>query len=509
MSTLFVKNLSGSFNDQNIGHEVINSFCADNGNAYFYIPPYGCLGSEKKDFYEKDAYKNIDLILVFDDVNITNVYKLKQVIIKPIKFESFDKMKDEVNNVCYADRPLKDIDFGDSNFLEVNEKDSICDLKDEDMKVYLLSYKLDKDKVYDFSNDNKFIYVKSTGTRNNLREKSLATFRLIYGEDALIDEVDITIGQKQYAYNNLENLTNWFNDNIKNLCTEDKRMTFNAVTNTFNSDYQCDENNFLSFVRKNNDENYYTNYIHGILNANPTLLSDFFSFLVKKSFEIEGYNPSNVKCLIQTQSMTTDMKLINKLIKFRLEGHSYDETLSNNTKDIDKLKNKYSYTEGKIKEYISQELSEEQLKKSIFIDGQMDLYLYDDNYRIVVENKILSGLNGKHKEISEEINQLVTYHKYLNHLNSNKEKQNKVIILCPYSLKSNFVNYRISNESVPTITYRNLADFFRDNRSNIIESYRDDFMKTINKQALTKEELITYRFIKTINPISSSTLSQI
>ena len=494
---LFVKNLSGSFIDQHIGHEVINNYVDDNFNAYFYIPPYGCIGEEKKGFFKSNIYNEINLILVFDDVNITNIFKLKQVIFEPKKFKSFEEMKDKVSKISYSKKTLDNIDFGDNDYINLNNKDLIPDLVNEKMKVYLASYILDKNKVYDFENDNIFIYVKSSGTRNNLKEKSLKDFKIIYGNEAKIYDIDIVIGQRQYAYKCLDNLENWFNIYIQPLCLPERKMDYKKVPTNFVSKYEYDDNNFLSFVKKSNDENYYTNYINGILNSNIELLNNFFSFLVKNLYHDKEYVPQKPKCMIQVQSMTDDMKLINKIIRYRLE-HSEEETLIHLSKELKKLKKKYNYTDEMIERFISNKLSNNELIHLLFIDGQMDLYLEDENYRIVIENKILSGLNGKHDEISEEINQLVTYNRFINHLDNIKKKNNNVVILCPYCLKNDFINYKILEKAVPIITYRDLSDFFENNKKLIIECYRDDFIKTVNKQALTKEELITYRFIKTI-----------
>jgi len=438
------------------------------------------------------------MIFVFDDVKITNVYKLKQVVFDPIKFRSFADMKETAKKVIYFGKSINDIDFGDQNFIESNNKYFISDLINENMKVYLLSYKLDKTKVYDFDNDKIFIYVKSSEKRNNLKEKSLEHFRMIYGETASIDEVDIVIGQKQYVYKNITNLSVWFDSKIRVLCTKDRIMNFDRVPNKFESNYDYDDNYFLSFVKKTNDENYYSNYISGILNSNNSLFNRFFSYLIQKLYGIENYNPSNAKCLLQTQSMTKDMKIINKIIRYRMK-HTQTETLTGCKKEIKKLKTEFQYSDSKINRYILSNFSKDQLIKLLFIDGQIDLYLFDDNYRIVIENKILSGLNGKHDEISKEINQLITYNKYLVHLNEFESKSNMVIILCPYYLANIFVKYKIEENNVPILTYKDLSDFFSTNISLIPESYRLDFLKTINRQVLTKEELITYRFIKTLN----------
>ena len=86
MKTLIVKNFSGSFNDEYIGHEIINSFDFDGNNSgyyLFYVPPYGSIFSET-DFFDNLNYKDgFDKIIVFEETEITNVLKLKSVVIDP------------------------------------------------------------------------------------------------------------------------------------------------------------------------------------------------------------------------------------------------------------------------------------------------------------------------------------------------------------------------------------------------------------------------------------------
>ena len=457
MAILFVKNLSGSFNDEYIGHEIINSFLADDGNLYFYIPPYGCIYKENNSFFKSNIYKNFDIILVFDIVNITNIYKLKQVILNPIPFNSFEEMKEIAINTKYGGKPLIDIDFGDWNF---NHK--INDLKNEKMKVYLLSYKLDINKVYDFDKDNIFIYVNSSTKRNNLKDKSINLFNKKFGTKAKIRDVPITIGQKQYTYNKLDDLSIWFNKYIKPKCNEKRLMKLFSIQL---NDKEIDnyDDTFLSFVKKINDENYYTNYIGAILNNNINLLNNFFKYLVGKFFKVESYNPTNVRCMLQKQCLTEESKLVNKEIKT------------------------YNYNK-----------ENKDLNCRLIADGRIDIYLEDNSYRIVIENKILSALNGKNKKESDDFNQLNIYNNYLKDLNKTIVKENKIMILCPNSLENNFIEQKIDGNNIDILTYGDLTDFFEKNKELIYEPYRNDFIKTIKRQSLLKNELITYRFIRAI-----------
>ena len=89
--TLVVKNFSGSFNDEFIGQEVINSFDYDNNNSEYYLfflPSYGSIFSETNFFSNKDYREGFEKIVIFEETGITNVLKLKAVALYP---ESIDE----------------------------------------------------------------------------------------------------------------------------------------------------------------------------------------------------------------------------------------------------------------------------------------------------------------------------------------------------------------------------------------------------------------------------------
>ena len=478
--TLLVKNFSGSFNENGIGHEVINLFAANNNKKKFYIfyvPPYGSIGSLSEDFIKTNAYRNIKKIFVFDSTTITSILKLKAVILDPIPVDSVEEMKQIASMFKYGPNniPLNKIDFNDNEFQKEKEEKTI---------LFPFTYKIKKSKYYNFEEDNLFVWHKRTGAMNNLKKDSLRKFRIVYGINAKIDELnDTTLGERNYSYKSLgQDLENWFNRKIKPKLKNKQPWKLEVVPKILNIDYKYTKNNFLEFVKKTTDENLYTNFICSILNSNEELKSSFFSFLINKYLKKRNYKPNNLVVEAQCQSLIEPKRVANNYIRA--------ESQKNKDKLRKELVDKWNFTNEQI-DSLTQP----------FIDGQMDIYLHDDNYRIAIENKILSGINGQHDDIDEDINQLKTYKLFLKELNDygfdGKRKINKVILLAPKNVANNFVNY---DKDVPVMSYRDLAEFFtkKENKELIVEKYRDDFLNAVYKHSVTREEDVKTRFFEAL-----------
>ncbi len=474
--TLLVKNFSGSFNENGIGHEVINLFDANYNKKKFYIfyvPPYGSIGSLSEDFIKTNAYRNIKKIFVFDSTTITSILKLKAVILNPIPVDSVEEMKQIASVFKYGPNniPLNKIDFNDNEFQKEKEEKTI---------LFPFTYKIKKDKIFNFEEDNLFVWHKCTSEMNNLKNDSLRKFHIVYGINAKIDELnDTNLGRNNYSYKSLgQDLENWFNNKIKPKLENKQPWKLEVVPKILNIDYKYTKNNFLEFVKKTTDENLYTNFICSILNSNEELKSSFFSFLINKYLKKRNYKPNNLVVEAQCQSLIEPKRVANNYIRAKSQ--------KNKDKLRKKLVNKWNFTNEQI-DSLTQP----------FIDGQMDIYLHDDNYRIAIENKILSGINGQHDYIDEDINQLKTYKLFLKELNDygfdGKRKINKVILLAPKNVANNFVNY---DKDVPVMSYRDLAEFFtkKENKELIVEKYRDDFLNCVYKHSVTREEDVKIRF---------------
>lgn len=476
--TMVVKNFSGGFNEKGIGHEVINSFDANNNKSDYYliyIPPYGSIASETIDFINRQEYKEIEKILVFDSTAITNVLKLKTVIISPKPIETEAEMNKIANSFKYGPKniPLSMIDFNDEEF----QKGKI-----EKVTLFPFTYIVRKANYYNLEKENIFIWHLRTEATNNLQDKSLKQFKMAYGEKADITVLTKTsLGEKNYSYKTVRSdFEKFYEEKVKPLLKRRNVWKLEKVPTNMPIKYKYDSNNFLEYVKKTTDENLYTNFICSVLNSNDNLKNTFFSYLIEKYFGVKKYSPSNLIVEAQYQSLIEPKKVANSYLK------------ASDAKKKEQRKKELIQAWGFNEKQISG------LKP--FIDGQMDLYLYDDKYRIAIENKILCGINGKHEEVDKDVNQLKTYKTFLNDLNvynlEKAKKQNKVILLTPKSVANNYVNY---DSDVPVMSYLDLAEFFTSNRALISDKYRNDFLNAIYKHSLTREEDVVIRFLETLN----------
>lgn len=478
--TLIVKNLSGSFNEKGIGHEIINYYDFNNNNKdyyLFYLPPYGSIGRKDDSFVESKIYRNgFEKIVVFDSTGISYVYKLKAVVLKPIIVESIDELNRIASQAKYGtkNKVLNSIDFKDDLLLNEDGKEA---------KIFSFTYKVNKNSYYKFDEDNIFVWIPQTKKSKELYDKSEEHFKYIFGKHKLYKLAKTRIGEKNFCYDSVCNdFEEWYTKYVEPKLNKEHKYVLKEISNTHSSGFIYDENNILEHIGKLYDENLYTNFIAYILNKNKELLNYFISFLVLKCFNKNNYVANNA--IIETQKKTN--LDIYKKINIYLDSKNKKK----DRKDAEEaLKNMYGLTKKEIN------------KKGKIVYGQVDMYLADDNYRFVIENKILSGINGKHKDIEKDINQLTIYKDYLNDMDMainktrTKPKTNKVVLLVPKNVENRFKNY---DKDVPVITYYDLSEFFN-SYENLIGKYKNDFLNALYKHSYTREEEIKLRFNNALN----------
>lgn len=473
MKTLIVKNFSGSFNDEYIGHEIINSFDFDGNNSeyyLFYVPPYGSIFSET-DFFDNLNYKNgFDKIIVFEETEITNVLKLKSVVIDPKPIDEATYLYYS-NKAKYGGKLLKDIPFGSG---------SNDDPLKKPVKIYNFTYLVKQGNYYNFEDKNILIWHKSTPVRNELKAESIAAANKIYGKEPVVIN-DTAIGQNNYCYNVGPEFENWYEEKVKPYLLSNAWFLSTVGTTSKGIQSIYNDDNLIKNLNRISDENLYSNFIKTVLEQNQILKNDFFSFLVEKLHKTKGYKTSSANVSTQKQSLIEIKKALNSYLK-------------NNSK-----KNKLERINTMIAECPSVNIQND-IKKALksskeFLNGYIDLYLEDDNYRFVIENKIYSGI-GKHEGEQEEVTQIEVYRTYLNDLNkidSKHQKTSSIIVLCPEPEKNSFID---CGEDV-VLTYKDLYEFFI-NKKNLISRNCDDFLNAIAFHALSKEQIITARFLRTL-----------
>lgn len=473
--TLVVKNFSGSFNDEFIGQEVINSFDYDNNNSEYYLfflPPYGSIFSETNFFSNKDYREGFEKIVIFEETGITNVLKLKAVALYP---ESIDEntYKNLVKKVRFKGKKFQNIKFG---------TDSYYDPLDG-ANIFNVTYLIKKSLYYKLEKFNILIWHKSTAIRNELIGKSKERVERLYGKKLnkfeLLD--DTTIGQKNYCYNVGPKFETWFDAEVRPLLNDENRWQLQTVAEQSAGLKKYDDNNLIANLHRTGDENLYTNFIQTVLLQNNELLKNFFAYLVDKRFGKKGYKPTDsLLSETQKQSLIELKRAANSFIL--RDGHERH-------KKMEELIKKCSDTG------IADDVRLHIKQKKKFENGYIDLYFEDDNYRIAIENKIYSGINGRHKD-SEDWDQIKKYQNYFEDLNRIKvKKQYNVVIIAPESEKNNFKNYGADD----VISYKELYDFFSKNKGLIKRKNRDDFLNALAFHALTKEEIVTSRFLRVLS----------
>lgn len=132
--------------------------------------------------------------------------------------------------------------------------------------------------------------------------------------------------------------------------------------------------------------------------------------------------------------------------------------------------------------------------------NNIDLWIRDANHIIVIENKIKSGINGKHDDGTTQLN------KYYEYTEKIKEEAG-VEEACYYIFAPNYNDITI-DETVSNIYkiiyYSDIYDFFRRNAAEFInDKYFSDFLGGLKNQTMTYSELrfsiMRSRFLEKIN----------
>ena len=482
---LLVKDFSGDYNDNGIGHEIINYYDRNNNKTdyyYFYVPPYGTVGKRDESFVDGELYKSVKYILVFDSTNITNVLKLKSIVVDPVCFEAFDEINDSAKKALYGpkNKALNEINFNYQN--EYSDDD-------DNQFISYITYKVKKDKYYDFSNENIFIWHSRNQKTDALLKQSKEKMKFAYGDNYSLKILSETkVGQKNYIYNLGKDLYSWFETDIKPHLTDEKLFVLKEIGDIEKAKYEYDEDNIIAFLDKIKDENIYTNFIYKMLIKNSKLKDEFFSFLVDKLFSIKQYKPSNCRIEKQWQALTEEKKISNSYSRNKQAGNEKA------TEKAEKQLKARGYTDQMLEEI-----------KDCYADGMIDLYLFDDKYQIVIENKIMSGINGKRDTVDGQINQLNTYRTYIDDVRPKSADENIVALLVPNQLSNKFANYTIEygnpkiSHTVKAITYKDLSKFFTDHKSELHPAFADSFLQILYKQSYTKDEDILNRFTKVLD----------
>lgn len=429
------------FDKNNLPHEMINFFRADDLNFYVYITPYGVL----KDKIKKDEIKGLLFVRSIGNGLVEVLAKAEvgnksEFYTEGLQLFGKNKEKPEKSrsiNSIYCEKGTKNKDRKEK--LE-NSKNRLSTISEKVTYGNVSLSTIHKDNV----KDNE-IFVSLKVDKICLPKK---TFYLGYknsNECAISDDVYIInegendVGKKinnqsmlAYYYNDGETATSY--KKLEDIMGNKELWKDETETPTFNSnnvsDYYSDFDNFFKVVRQQDNEVMFSNMFYYYFSEYPNILNDF----------------------------------------------------------VDKVLNNHLNVSEKIT--ISKEHTIEREKE------RMDIRIIDDNFYIIIENKIKSGINGMHKEKDTKdfdkydekyISQLSVYYQKAEEKNQIDGKQRKLLpfIFVPdYSIvNKDYLKKFYLGEKYEIVFYSEIRDFFEKytNNFSLKPNYIDDFVKALKK----------------------------
>lgn len=451
---LISKMFVGEYNEENIGHEVINFFKPDgfNDKSYLYIAPYGKIDK---------LVKNVILIGPSNGF----AYPVLGVAIDVTPFD-MNESKRLKGKVKYGGKKIEDIRFDDKFTVSLvgGAQDLSCSVpkgelyKPKGNNVFLIPNKLKKGQT-----------VKEVKARLNGEYGNNAIFiegynpnrQFCYGDDK---------GNAQDIINSINNKKLWELYPLDPI----NLKTGSAIKDTF-----------LKFCNREYEETLHSNMLYNLFKDNDDLCSEFISYLIGRNYAGQDFHVEK-----EFQALTYWQKLVKNY---------YGSTTGKTKGNEEVFKSEFG---DSIKLYSSVG------KKLMSNNGRIDLFIYNEDYLLVIENKIKSGINSFYTNVTGEIsNQLDKYIEFIRYAQKygifpgDKGKYSKATpifkIFAPNYL--NCVNYK----DFEVLRYNAIQDFF--SKSLIYKAMklkplynRYEFNFALEKHSRTREEEITKRFINEI-----------
>ena len=455
---------------ENIGHETINLFRANDGYYYIHLNPNGTCN--------------------LDNVDVLNLSKigngLWRVMSKAVNCKRLDAAKI----------------FGkDKNQLRYDtqmDKDNIC------YGYYANGEGITVDK-----------YFERNVTMKGEPEKDLfATFKCDgvykpkYGKPIFISVNDCKTNydhlKTHYKYYQLKNINKWgsacriiniFGDDLTelqkiiaddNLWMQEPLLSFQEQYDELKNNSGYEEENYFTFLGVEKQELQYSNALVKILKFNSDFLSDFLS-------NLSGDDCKNNKFEILREEKSIDLLF----------------------RDLDKKNGKIFVIENKIDANVT--LSEEKMK----VEEQVEKWIKkmenitDEEWsqdQLDIKNKILSRIVNKKDNLTSQLSKYYVIAVYWALKNGwDNEKISKDVhcyFLCPEYHK---YNYKVNNEGFldsnfalsgmyKLITYKKIKEIFdnfsKDNLSDHQRFLFDDFISAISALAKARDDSMELKMIK-------------
>ncbi|MBQ9682900.1 MAG: PD-(D/E)XK nuclease family protein [Neisseriaceae bacterium] len=344
----------GKFLNENIGHEVINLFKADDDKNYVYINHTGKLGA---------GHNEIENILLVQGIN----YKTLEIIAKAKVVQSVWDMPDEERikkqrQVTYDGVTLKEI---------FNQGDDYPYISYEVENVFYPTQKTYITIDENFNQSTGYI-VLLPNSNNAIKKLAGQSLHFFFAEK----------GDKSEVYKVVDNLINdeskWKTEN------RTQKISVNEYKeNMKNNELEVDDFNFLKLIKKVDDELSYSNMFQYFLSKDKKLFEKFMSEILKVETQGDysiGREVKNIDLLIEDEN---NIIVIENKIKSGINGIRHDIY---SDKIQSQLAEYYEYAKEKAKE------KDKKVKCFIFSPdyNKLDLQDYNqsENYIIINYSKL-------------------------------------------------------------------------------------------------------------------------
>lgn len=402
---LFNKMYTGEFTENNIGHEIINLFKTDKGENYIYVVPYGGVS--------RDRNNKVSCILLTSPM-------------KNGSFEILAKACELEQIVLSGDRGSEEIHAAQLKYVEEH------DIKYGNKPINII--------MVDNKNNYKAIYVTFKANRVFKARKPI-----IVKQSELPPELDFNL-QRSKAY--CDDSVPFFKEIINDEKLWEEKNTTDKVNLKDFQDVQ--DKNFLQLIRKEDDENVFSNMFYYYLSKNENIFDDF------------------CKCVLKIHNLCKDDVIIQR--------------------------EKYTG-----KKEIGIDNSTDEISTTSYKQKRIDIWIETREQTVVIENKVKSGINGSRHDLEskEVISQLEDYMRFSNEI---KNKKHYYFIFAPdYNDIPTDANGKYKNYAV--IRYSELHRFFKDKVSKPkVDEYGlyDQFVNALAKHIYTADKEMERRFVLAI-----------
>lgn len=473
INKMYTGSYLNSNDGNNIGHEIVNFFEADDKNKYIYITPYGKFNLDYKDYIR---------YVLFTDATIDGKYNIiAKAEVDSCKIEKNKNKYEYILREEYKEihnKQAKEIKYGGKRLYDIY-KDNV----NNDQAIYVTfkikEIKKAKKKIeVNLKDKEKNEEIKTTISGDNKKIDSFKKSEIKEGKTPL------KIGQSNYIYLNFDEncdnkkpakcLIDIIKDKENQYWKEDNSIDRIEINdNKIESD--SEKFNFLNLIGKEYDENIFTN---------------MFAFY----FNIKYKDKNNKETII-----------LNKFLKWLEENGKINKKSAVDLEFKEILK-EFSITVKNTNKSRKNECNDEEIEneEENILRGRMDLFASKDSKYLVIENKIKSRINGK----KEEGFQLELYKNLIKKKYTEFNEENLIgIVLVPNYNEETIKNekgYDNVKENYNIVKYSDIYQFFSDEikKENIkdtnAQKYFDDFKSALFIQTLNSKEREEYKFKKAI-----------